>query len=153
MDCSLPGSSVHGIFQARILEWVAISFSRGSSWTRDQIRVSRIVVRSFTVWATKEASVEGKVTDKTIHLKILRQKKKSWDFPGGPIVKNPPASEETWVWSLVSLIPKIPHGTGQLSPWATIRPLHALESVLCQRESLPWETLTPKLESIPDCHN
>ena len=31
MDCSLPGSSVHGIFQARILEWVAISFSRGSS--------------------------------------------------------------------------------------------------------------------------
>ena len=34
MDCSLPGSSVHGIFQARVLEWVAISFSRGSSWTR-----------------------------------------------------------------------------------------------------------------------
>ena len=32
MDCSLPGSSVHGIFQARVLEWVAISFSRGSSW-------------------------------------------------------------------------------------------------------------------------
>ena len=36
MDCSLPGSSVHGIFQARVLEWVAISFSRGSSWPRDQ---------------------------------------------------------------------------------------------------------------------
>ena len=36
MDCSPPGSSVHGIFQARILEWVAISFSRGSSWPRDQ---------------------------------------------------------------------------------------------------------------------
>ena len=35
VDCSLPGSSVHGIFQARILEWVAISFSRGSSWPRD----------------------------------------------------------------------------------------------------------------------
>ena len=35
MDCSLPGSSVHGIFQARVLEWVAISFSRGSSWPRD----------------------------------------------------------------------------------------------------------------------
>ena len=34
-DCSLPGSSVHGVFQARILEWVAISFSRGSSPSRD----------------------------------------------------------------------------------------------------------------------
>ena len=36
MDCSPPGSSVHGIFQARILEWVAISFSRGSFQPRDQ---------------------------------------------------------------------------------------------------------------------
>ena len=35
MDCNLPGSSVHGIFQARVLEWVVISFSRGSSWLRD----------------------------------------------------------------------------------------------------------------------
>ena len=35
MDCSLPGSSTHGIFQARVLEWVAISFSRGSSQPRD----------------------------------------------------------------------------------------------------------------------
>ena len=40
MDCSPPDSSVHGIFQARILEWVAISFSRGSSWTRDRTCVS-----------------------------------------------------------------------------------------------------------------
>ena len=49
MDCSLPGSSVHGIFQARVLEWVAISFSRGSSGPRDQTRVSRIAGRRFTV--------------------------------------------------------------------------------------------------------
>ena len=41
-DCSPPGSSVHGIFQARILEWVAIFYSRGSSWPRDQTRVSGI---------------------------------------------------------------------------------------------------------------
>ena len=40
MDCSLPGSSIHGIFQARILEWFAISFSRGSSWPRDWTQVS-----------------------------------------------------------------------------------------------------------------
>ena len=42
MDCSFPGSSVHGIFQARILEWVAISFSRGSSWPRRQTHASCI---------------------------------------------------------------------------------------------------------------
>ena len=40
MGCSLPGSSVHGIFQARVLEWVAISFSRGSSQPRDQTQGS-----------------------------------------------------------------------------------------------------------------
>ena len=42
MDCSLPGSSVHGISQAKILEWVAISFSMGSSLPRDQTLVSCI---------------------------------------------------------------------------------------------------------------
>ena len=42
MDCSLPGSSVHGIFQAKILEWVAISYSRGSSPSRDRSCVSFI---------------------------------------------------------------------------------------------------------------
>ena len=55
MDCSLPGSSAHGIFQARILEWVAISFSRGSSWPRNQTQVSRIAGSFFTNWATQEA--------------------------------------------------------------------------------------------------
>ena len=54
MGCSLPRSAVHGIFQARVLEWVATSFSRGSSWPRNQSQVSRIVGRCFTVWATKE---------------------------------------------------------------------------------------------------
>ena len=55
MDCSLLGFSVHGIFQARVLEWVAISFSRGSSQTRDWTQVSCIVGRRFTLWATREA--------------------------------------------------------------------------------------------------
>ena len=45
MDCSLPGSSVHGILQARILEWVAISFSRGSSPPRDQTFISCLAGR------------------------------------------------------------------------------------------------------------
>ena len=49
MDCSLPGSSVHGIFQTIVLEWIAISFSRGSSRPRNRTWVSRIVDRRFTV--------------------------------------------------------------------------------------------------------
>ena len=48
MDCSSPGSSVHGILQAGILEWVAIPFSRGSSQPRDQIQVSCNAGRFFT---------------------------------------------------------------------------------------------------------
>ena len=55
MDCSLPGSSVHGILQARVLEWVAISFSKGSSWPRDRTLVSHIAGRRFTLWDTREA--------------------------------------------------------------------------------------------------
>ena len=39
MDCSLLGSSVDGIFRAKVLEWVAISFSRGSSWPRDRTQI------------------------------------------------------------------------------------------------------------------
>ena len=57
MDCSLPGSFVFGILQARILEWVAISFSRGSSWPRDQTRVSCIAGRFFTIWTTRKAEL------------------------------------------------------------------------------------------------
>ena len=55
MDCSLRGSSVHGIFQARVLERVAISFSWGSSQPRDWTQVSRIAGRYSTFWATREA--------------------------------------------------------------------------------------------------
>ena len=54
MDCSPPGSSIYGIFQARVLEWAAISFSRASSRSRDRTWVSHIVDRCFTVWATRE---------------------------------------------------------------------------------------------------
>ena len=56
MDCILPGSSVHGISQARILEWVASSFSRGSSWCRDQTWVSPIAGRFFTLWTSRDGA-------------------------------------------------------------------------------------------------
>ena len=58
MDCSPPGFSVHGISQARVLEWVAISFSRGSSWTRDRTHVSWICRWILYFWATRKPTVK-----------------------------------------------------------------------------------------------
>ena len=59
MDCNLPGSSIRGIFQARILEWIAVSFSRRSSQPRDWTQVYSIVGRHYTIWATREMLVIG----------------------------------------------------------------------------------------------
>ena len=74
MDCSPPGSSVHGILQARILEWVAMPSSRGSSRPRDRTRVSCIAGGFFTA-DTREAP--GALT---LHGEIL------------PVLPNPKAS-------------------------------------------------------------
>ena len=71
MDCSLPGSSVHGISQARTLEWVAVSYSRGSSWPRDQICVSCIGRQILHHWATREALI--------LHLDLAKKlRSKGW---------------------------------------------------------------------------
>ena len=56
MDCSLSGYSVHGIFQEKVLEWIAISFSRGSSRPRNRTHVSHTAGRCFTIWATPGSS-------------------------------------------------------------------------------------------------
>ena len=55
MDYNPPGSSVHGILQARILEWFVVPSPRGSAQPRDQTQVSLIVGRFFTIWTTREA--------------------------------------------------------------------------------------------------
>ena len=54
----MPGSSVHVILQVRILEWVAIPFSRGSAWPKDRTQVSCIGGRFFTIWAAREAQLK-----------------------------------------------------------------------------------------------
>ena len=106
----LPGSYIHGIFQARVLEWVAISFSRGSSRLRDRAQVSRIADRRFTIWATRQAwskhifrrsETESKslaVPMESISLLkslsydlrvwLLLQIQRKWDVPGGPVAKT-----------------------------------------------------------------
>ena len=63
MDCSLPGFSIHGILQARVLEWVAISFSKGSSQPRDRTQVSHTAGRCCTIWATREALFQHEIFD------------------------------------------------------------------------------------------
>ena len=71
MDCSLTGSSIHGIFQARILEWVAISFSRRSSQPGDWTQVSLIVGSHFTIWATRNSG--GMLYGNSASLRETRQ--------------------------------------------------------------------------------
>ena len=77
MDYSPPGSSIHGILQARILEWVAISFSRGSSWPRDWAQVSCIAGRRFN---SNNSNCVG--------------------FPSGSVVRIYLPLQEMQVWSL-----------------------------------------------------
>ena len=72
VDYSLPGSSLHGIFQARILEWVAIPFSKESFWPRGQTWVSCIAGRFFTVWATREALNHWTAREFSIPICLMR---------------------------------------------------------------------------------
>ena len=60
LDCRLPSSSVHGILQARMLEWIAIPFSRESSWPRDGTQVSCITSKLFSVWGSTIEEIETK---------------------------------------------------------------------------------------------
>ena len=86
MDCSPPDSSNHGISQARILEWVAILFSRGSSPSRDQSWVSCIAGRFFAIWATKEAP--GYSVKVKVKVSVTQPRPTLWD----PMDCSPPGS-------------------------------------------------------------
>ena len=84
MDCRPPGSSVHGISQARILEWVTMSFSRGSSWPRDGTHVFCIGRQILYCWATKEALYSSRKDENTNFKKNTKKKK------ANPYLINPP---------------------------------------------------------------
>ena len=100
MDCSLPGSSVHGIFQARILDWVAISFSVGSSWPRDWTRIScvswinryMLLSRFSHVWRC--ATPEMAAHQAPLSLGFSRQE----HWSGLPF-PSPMHESEKWKWS------------------------------------------------------
>ena len=94
MDCSLPGSSVHGIFQARVLERVAVSFFRGSSWPRGRAQVSLIAGRCFTIWATWEATRKSEHPYKHQRIVIYDVKSLKKNFP--PSFKRIINNNLTW---------------------------------------------------------
>ena len=81
-DYSLPGFSVHGILQARILEWIVIPFSKGSSQPRDRTQVSCIAGRFFTVWATGKTNQGSNLTPLHWKHRVLntRLSGKSWHW-------------------------------------------------------------------------
>ena len=101
MDCSLPGSSVHGISQARILVWVAVPFSRGSSWPKNQTWISCTAGRFFTMWATGESGDPGKEQNSEIlqAASSLWQASVSscWDLDTSSELRTwPPSHKEDW---------------------------------------------------------
>ena len=104
MDCNLPGSSILGILQARILEWVAIPFSKGSSQSRDRTWVSCISGRFFPSRATRKPTPlinynTNSDEDKN-DTKIITYYKQHRASLVVQMVKNLPATRDTWAQSL-----------------------------------------------------
>ena len=97
MDCSLSGSSVHGIFQATVLEWGAISFSRDLPDSGIEPRSAALQADAFTLYATREAPGSmpglGRSTGEGIGYPLQY----SWTSLVAQLVKNLPAMQETWV--------------------------------------------------------
>ena len=80
IECSPLGSSVHGILQARILEWVAIPFFRKSSWPKDVRWVSCIAGRCFITWATRKPYVTLGYPNRNIHPTHLLSDREGFQF-------------------------------------------------------------------------
>ena len=119
MDCSPPGSSVQGILQARILEWIAVSFSRGSSQPRDWTPVSCIAGRFLTVWGSREALIDRIkerdlrayfVLSSPFNIKKIRVQRRPVTCQSGPASKWPcrwrAGAQLAWLWG--QRLPTVP---------------------------------------------
>ena len=106
MNYNLPGSSVHGILQARILEWIAKPSSRGSSWPRDGTKVSQIAGRFFTTKPLGKPPPprillhNPTINITTISVREAQKEIKFKDFPGGPVDKTELSIQGVQVQSL-----------------------------------------------------
>ena len=122
MDCSPPGSSVHGILQARILEWAAMPFSRGSYQPRDRTQVSHIVGRYFTVWTTWEAKVKVAQLCLTLcdphGLPWPRDQTQVSQIAGRFFTNWTPSV--TWLYHLLLIIKESPSLTFPICRWRTL---------------------------------
>ena len=125
---SLQSHGLYRILWARILEWVAFPFSRGSSWPWHQTQVSHIAGRFFTIWANQEA--ETKTKNKT---KQTNKQKNPRASLVAQMVKNLPAMRETCVWSL-----------GRESPLE--KGMAPYSGILAQR--IPWTEEPGRLQSV-----
>ena len=153
MDWSLPGSSVHGIFQARVLEWVAISFSRGSSQPKDRTRVSCIAGRHYPL------RHQGKPCKWYGSSQWCR--KTSWsrpqppDFPGDPVVKNlhshcrgiPGQGSKDATCTCVC-VSRLSHVRLCASPW-TVALQAPLSTGILQARMLEWVGISSSRGSSP----
>ena len=145
MNCSPPGSCVHGILQARTVEWVAISSSRGSSQPRDTLcllyppLIAQLVKKS-TYNAGDPGSIPG--LGRSPGEGIGYPLQYSWASLVAQLVKNPPAVWETWVWSL-GWVGKIPWRRERL-PTPVFWPgeFQGLYSPWSHRIRHDWATLT-----------
>ena len=124
---SLPGSSVHGVFQARALEWAAIPFSRGSPRPRDRTRVSHIVGRRFTVWASGEVLTEYFLGKKRTHpsgVLCSTGRARASQFPSPDFIWG--FCSLIFYTILVSFKPQEPWLQGTISRWhlGSLAPIH-----------------------------
>ena len=91
-DCNPPGISVHGILQAKILEWVAIPFSRGSSWPRDRTRPPVLQADSLLSELPGKQLCDSPGATGNPSFQNFNKFIEIWGCPGGSVVKNPPAN-------------------------------------------------------------
>ena len=104
MDCSPPGSSVHGILQARTVEWIAIPFSRESFQPRDRTQVSCIAGRFFTVWGSREMN-SRKPSSKTTPAIYQQGRQPVQGSSPSHTWKHPPRGEEgLWIGQMRLLV-------------------------------------------------
>ena len=143
MDYSLPGSSVYGILQARILEWGAISFSKESSWPWDGIWVSCIAGGFFTLWATQGSLC---LPTWSIYLSITRDY--AWfgnKYPAGP---SPWAAERSTYFSLtVQCFSDLKEACAQFSVLLNLW----LQWRLCSQGVVRMWLVIFQMESCVDC--
>ena len=149
MDCSLPGSSVYGILQARILEWVAIPFSRGSSWPRDWTWVSCTGRQILHHWATRKPT--DVVQFSSVQLCLTVCNPMDCNAPGFPVHHQLPEPTQTHVYWVGDAI-QLSHPLSSPSPPAFnlsqhqgvfhwVSSLHQVAKVLefqLQHQSFQW---------------